>query len=103
MSSLTRVLLIGLILVFVTARIGASERSLVVLVPLQNGLTANLSFDLNLDDSGSKWAREPDSAALSNGTYRIELTESPDGNRSIVRARIVRLDGEAFELGGFAV
>lgn len=103
MRPLKGVLLTALTILFVTAWIGAFEKSLVVSLPLRNGLIAGVSFDLDLDASAISRTTEEDSAVFSNNTYRIALAELPDRNRSILRARIERFDGEPFELRGFAL
>ncbi|MBI4472261.1 MAG: hypothetical protein HY646_06305 [Acidobacteria bacterium] len=87
MRLVSKVSSIGVALLVVTMWVSAFERSIEVSLPLQNGLRADASFDVDSD------AR----------TYKVELTESPGGHASIVLARIARFDGQPFELGGFAL
>jgi hypothetical protein len=103
MRAFTRVLLAGVTLFFATAWVVPSEKSLVIPLQLRNGLTASVSFDLNFDTSAFTKTTEEDASVFTNSIYRIELKESLVDHRSVLRARIARLDGQMFDLSGFTL
>jgi hypothetical protein len=103
MRTFTGVLLAGVTLFLAVAWVGASEKSLVIPLQLRNGLMASVSFDLNFDTSAITKTTEEDASVFSNSVYRIELRESSSEHRSVLRARIARLDGQMFDLVGFAL
>jgi hypothetical protein len=102
MKRLTILCVIGIPALLAATWFSATEDSLQLAIRLHTGLTATVSFDVISDGSTIQQTQEGDASIFSNSTYRIALSESTAGARSILRLRIARQDGESFNLRGFA-
>src|SRR4029453_4199826 len=103
MKRLTTVFVISIPVLLVAPWFTATEDSLQFALKLRSETTAIVVFDVNSDGTAFQQATEGNTAIFSNSTYRVELSESVTGGRSIVRTRITRQDAEAFKLHGFGL
>jgi hypothetical protein len=92
-----------LLLLCVGSTRGVSDLGLNIPYTTRSGVNATIGLGLEERLGPFTTTRTGTTTTYSNGTYHIEITETPGRARSVLRVTIKRVSGDAFRISNFSV